>query len=42
VSGKSIQVEIKPALAGFFAKNASALADYCSITRGNRHLARDN
>jgi hypothetical protein len=39
---KSIQIKIKPALAGFFRQKRSALADYCSTTRGNRHLAREN
>jgi hypothetical protein len=26
---------------GLFCQMSSALADYCAITRGNRHLARE-
>lgn len=37
-----MQTKIKPALAGFFRQKGSALADYCSTTRGNRHLAGEN
>jgi len=38
--GKSMQIKIKPAQAGFL-PDEFALADYCAITRGNRHLARE-